>query len=115
MGSFFQQLWTNRKKRVKQIGVPNCNQICCPKLDGVIKAQPTDAIKADGCLSQPQQLWLDDIAPLAVILGSAEAGKLMNKKAVASTQAALYLMGNFSPANGPRKAQEAVTQAESVP
>ena len=41
----------DREKRVKRIGVPNCNQICCPKLDGVIKAVlPTDAIKADGYL-----------------------------------------------------------------
>jgi len=46
----------DRKKRVKQIGVPNYNQIRCPKLDGVMKAVlPTDAIKADGYLTQLQQ------------------------------------------------------------
>jgi len=54
---------------------------------------PTDVIKADGNLSQLQQFWLDAIAPLVGILESAEAGELTNEKAVASTQAALHLMG----------------------
>jgi len=48
---------------------------------------PTDAIKADGYLSQLQQFWLDAVAPHAAILESAEAGELMPEKAVASTQA----------------------------
>ena len=29
----------DRKKGVKKIGVPDCNQVCCPKLDGVLKAK----------------------------------------------------------------------------
>jgi len=83
------------KKQVKRIGVPNYDQIRCPKLDEVMKAVlPTDAIKADGYLSRLQQFWLDAVAPLAAILESAEAGELTNEKAVASAQAALYLMGN---------------------
>ena len=83
------------KKRVGRIGVPDCDQICCPKLDGVLKAVlPKDAIKADGYLSRLQQFWLDAVAPLAAVLESAEAGELMPEKAVAATQTALYLMGN---------------------
>ena len=26
------------KKQFEKIGVPNCDQVCCPKLDGVLKA-----------------------------------------------------------------------------
>ena len=41
------------RKRVATIGVPNCDQVHCPKLDGVLKAVlPKDAIKADGYLSR---------------------------------------------------------------
>ena len=65
----------DRKKRVGKIGVPDCDQVRCPKLDGVLKAVlPKDAIKADGYLSRLQQFWLDAVAPLAAILESAEAG-----------------------------------------
>ena len=40
----------NRTACIKRIGVPNCDQICCFKLNGVLKAVlPTDTIKADGC------------------------------------------------------------------
>ena len=86
---------TDRKKRVKKIGVPECDQIRCPKLDRVLKAVlPRDAIKADGYLSRLQQFWLDTVAPLAAILESAEAGDLTPEKAVTATQTALYLMGN---------------------
>ena len=54
------------RKRIKRIGVPDCDQIRCPKLDGVMKAVlPTDTIKADGYLSRLQQFWLDAVAPLA--------------------------------------------------
>ena len=46
----------DRKKRVEKIGVLDCDQICCPKLDGVLKVVfPRDAIKADGYLSLLQQ------------------------------------------------------------
>ena len=84
-----------RKKRVEKIGVPDCNQIRCPKLDGVMKAVlPKDAIKADGYLSRLQQFWLDAVAPLTAVLESAEAGDLTPEKAVSATQTALYLMGN---------------------
>ena len=85
-----------RKKRVEKIGVPDCNQIHCPKLDGVMKAVlPKGTIKADGYLSRLQQLfWLDAVAPLTAVLESAEAGDLMPEKAVSATQTALYLMGN---------------------
>ena len=97
LGAAFSGIMDNddRRKRIKRIGVPDCDQIRCPKLDGVMKAVlPTDAIKADGYLSRLQQFWLDAVAPLAAILESAEAGELMPEKAVASTQAALCLMGN---------------------
>ena len=83
------------KKRVEKIGVPDCNQIRCPKLDGVMKAVlPKDAIKADGYLSRFQQFWLDAVAPLTAVLESTEAGDLMPEKAVSATQTVLYLMGN---------------------
>ena len=97
LGAAFSGIMDNddRRKRIKRIGVPDCDQIRCPKLDGVMKAVlPTDAIKADGYLSRLQQFWLDAVAPLAAILESAEAGELTPEKAVASTQAALCLMGN---------------------
>ena len=97
LGAAFSAMMDNedRKKRIRRIGVPNCDQIRCPKLDGVMKAVlPTDAIKADSYLSRLQQFWLDAVAPLAAILESAEAGELTPEKAVASAQAALYLMGN---------------------
>ena len=81
-----------RKKRVEKIGVPDCNQIRCPKLDGAVL--PKDVIKADGYLSRLQQFWLDAVAPLTAVLESAEAGDLTPEKAVSATQTALYLMGN---------------------
>ena len=85
----------DRKKRVVKVGIPDCDQIRCPKLDGVLKAVlPKDAIKADGYLSRLQQFWLDAVAPLAALLESAEAGDLTPEKAVSATQTALYLMGN---------------------
>ena len=85
----------DRKKQVVKVGIPDCDQIRCPKLDGVLKAVlPKDAIKADGYLSRLQQFWLDAVAPLAVLLESAEAGDLTPEKAVSATQTALYLMGN---------------------
>ena len=93
----FSSMMTNadRKKRVEKIGVPNCDQIRCPKLDGVLKAVlPRDAIKADRYLSRLQQFWLDAVAPLAAILESAEAGDMTPEKVVTATQMALYLMGN---------------------
>ena len=46
----------DRNKRVVKVGIPNCDQICCPKLDCVLKTVlPKDAIKADGYLSRLQQ------------------------------------------------------------
>ena len=54
----------DRRKRVEKVGVPDCDQVRCPKLDGVLKAVlPKDAIKADGYLSHLQQFWLDAVAP----------------------------------------------------
>jgi len=36
----------DRRKRIRRIGVPDCDQIRCPKLDGVMKAVlPTDTRK----------------------------------------------------------------------
>ena len=85
----------DRRKRVEKVGVPDCDQVRCPKLDGVLKAVlPRDAIKADGYLSRLQQFWLDAVAPLAALLESAEAGELTPEKAVSAAQTALYLMGN---------------------
>ena len=85
----------DRKKRVEKIGVLDCDQIRCPKLDGVLKAVlPRDAIKADGYLPRLQQFWLDAVVPFAAILESEEAGDLTPEKAVTATQTALYLMGN---------------------
>ena len=83
------------RKQVEKVGVPNCDQVHCPKLDGVLKAVlPRDAIKVDGYLSRLQQFWLDAVAPLAALLESAEVGKLTPEKAVSAAQTALYLMGN---------------------
>ena len=57
----------NRRKRVEKIGVPDCDQVRCPKLDGVLKAVlPKDAIKTDRVYN--------NLAPLAAILESTEAG-----------------------------------------
>ena len=85
----------DRKKRVDKVGVPDCDQIRCPKLDGVLKAVLTkDAIKADGYLSRLHQLWLDAVAPLTAALESVEEGDLTPEKAVRAAQTALYLMGN---------------------
>ena len=81
----------DRKKRVDKVGVPDCDQICCPKLDGVLKAVLT---KEDGYLSRLHQLWLDAVAPLTAALESAEEGDLTPEKAVRAAQTALYLMGN---------------------
>ena len=73
----------DRRKRVKKVGVPDCDQVRCPKLGGVLKAVlPKDAIKVDGYLSRLQQFWLDAVAPLAALLESAEAGELTPEKAV---------------------------------
>ena len=85
----------DRKKRVEKIGITDCDQIRCPKLDRVLKAVLSrDAIKADGYLSCLQQFWLDTVAPLVAILESTEAENLTPEKAVTATQTALYLMGN---------------------
>ena len=84
----------DHRKRVAIIGVPDCDQVCCPKLDGVLKVLfPKDAIKADGYLSCLQQFWLDAVTPLATVLESAEEGDLVPVKVVSATQKALYLMG----------------------
>jgi len=65
----------DRKKRVVKLGIPDCHQIRCPKLDGVLKAVlPKDAVKVDGYLSCIQQFWLDAEASLAAMLESAEWG-----------------------------------------
>ena len=102
----------DRTARIKRIVVPDCDQIRCPKLDGVLKATlPTDAIKVDSYLSQLQQFWLDAVSPLAAILESAEAGELSPEKAVSSVQVALCLMGNVHQ----HMTQEATIEAESLP
>ena len=85
----------DRRKRVEKVGVPDCDQVHCPKLDGVLKVVlPKDAIKADGYLSHLQQFWLDAVAPLAALLESVEAGELIPEKAVSAAKMALYLMRN---------------------
>ena len=85
----------DRKKRVVKVGIPDCDQIRCPKLECMLKAVlPKDAIKADGYLSRLQQFWLDAVAPLVALLENAEAGDLTPEMAVSATQTALYLMGN---------------------
>jgi len=46
LGAAFSGMMDNedRRKRIRRIGVPDCDQIRCPKLDGVMKAVlPTDA------------------------------------------------------------------------
>ena len=41
----------DRRKRLEKVGVSDCDQVHCPKLDGVLKAVlPKDTIKADGYL-----------------------------------------------------------------
>ena len=83
------------RKRVATIWVSDCDQVRCPKLDGVLKVVlPKDAIKADRYLPHLQQFWLDAVVTLAAVLESAEAGDLKPEKAVSATQTALYLMGN---------------------
>ena len=57
-----------RKQRVGKIGIPDCDQIRCPKLDSMLKAVlPKDAIKADGYLLRLQKFCLDAVAPLAAL------------------------------------------------
>ena len=85
----------DHKKRVRKVGIPDCDQIRCPKLYDVLKAVlPKDAIKADGTChvynSSGWTLW----PTLAALLESTEAGDLMPQKAVSATQTALHLMGN---------------------
>ena len=44
------------KKQVEKIGFSNCDQVHCPKLNGMLKAVlPKNAIKTDGYLSRLQQ------------------------------------------------------------
>ena len=93
----FSTMLTNadHKKQVDRVGVPDCNNIRCPKLDPVIQAiVPNEATKADGYLSHLQQFWLDATAPLTAIIETAEEGKLTPELAVSAAQTALVLMGN---------------------
>ena len=83
------------KRGIERIGVPNCNNIRCPKLDPVIQAiVPNEAIKADRYLSHLQQFWLDATALLTAIIEIVKEGKLTPDMAVSAAQMALFLMGN---------------------
>ena len=84
----------DHKKRIANIGIPDCDKIHCQKLDPMLTILPKDAIKVDGYLSHLQQFWLDAIAPLAAILEGAKAGELTPEYAYSAAQAALVLMGN---------------------
>ena len=53
-----------------------------------------DAIQVDGDLSRLQQFWLDAVAPLAVILESAEAWELTPEHVYSAAQLAVVLLGN---------------------
>ena len=53
-----------------------------------------DTIQADGDLSRLQQFWSDTVAPLAVILESAEAWELTPEHVYSVAQLALVLLGN---------------------
>lgn len=71
----------DHRKHVEKIGVPDCNQALCLKLDWVLKAVlPKDTIKVDGYLLHLQQFWLNEVAPLVAILESAEAGESTPKR-----------------------------------
>ena len=102
----------DRKKRVK-VGIPDCDQIRCLKLDGVLKAVlPKDAIKADGYLSRLQQFWLDAVAPLVALLENAEAGDLPDAgKGGFSHPDCPVSNGECAPADGTRAEKEADLEA----
>ena len=106
---------TDCKKRLDQIGVPDCNVIRCPKLDQVMQSIiPSDAIKAGGYLSCLQQFWLDAVNPLTALLESAESGELETEDTVAAVRAALYFLGNaHQPMNQER--EKGVDEFESHP
>ena len=88
-------VYTNHKKWLDRIGVPDCDSIRCPKLDQVLQSIiPSDAIKADGYLSRLQQFWLDAVTPLTALLESAEGGELETEDTVTAVQSALYFLGN---------------------
>jgi len=96
---------------IRRIGIPNCDQIHCPKLNGVLKAVLlSDAIKADGYLSWLQQFCLDAVSPLTTILECTEAGDLTPEKVVSSVQVALCLMGSTHQ----YMAQEIAVETESL-
>ena len=85
----------DRKKRLNQIGIPDCDTIKCPKLDQVMQfIIPNDAIKVGGYLSRLQQFWLDMVTPLTALLETAEGEELKTENAIAAVQSALYFMGN---------------------
>ena len=87
----------DRRKRIARFRIPDCDKICCPKLDPMLATVLLkDVIKADGYLSCLQQFWLDTVAPLTAILESSEAGELMAEQAYAAAQSALCLLGNAS-------------------
>ena len=83
------------KKRIANIGILDCDKICCQKLDPMLTTIfLKDAIKADGYLSCLQQFWLDAIAPLAAIIEGTKAGELTPEHAYSVAQTALVLIGN---------------------
>ena len=111
--------WTlsnvDRKKGVDKVGVPDCDQIRCPNLDGVLKTVlPKDTIKADGYLSHLHQFWLDAIAPLAAIIESAEGGGFDTREGGGSCSDSVVFDGQRSPANGAREVQGSDFKVEPI-
>ena len=85
----------DRRKQIAHIGIPDCDKICCPRLDPMLATVlPKDAIKADSYLLRLQQFWLDAVAPLTAILEGSDAGELTPEQAYAAAQSALCLLGN---------------------
>ena len=102
----------DHRKRIAQIGIPDCDKIRCPKLDPMLATVlPKDAIKVDGYLSRLQQFWLDVVAPLTAILEGSDVGELTPEQAYAATQSALCLLGNAKN-HGARKVQEGLNERQ---
>ena len=69
----------------------------CPKLDWVIKQNPTKDVKdADSNAARLQTLNLDTVAPLVFILEETQKGTLTSQSAGEMAKAALMFLGNAS-------------------
>ena len=78
-----------------EVRVPDCDHIIRQKLDPVLKSTlPSEAIRADGFLSQLHQFWQDVVAPLTAVIETADVGELRVKGTVMAALSALELMGN---------------------